>query len=197
MKCGAAALDIADRQNAHSMTIAVRAVVELFRLVNREKEVDREILAFSISHDDRAVRIYGHYAVIEGPEQKYYRHPIRTFDFTELDGKEKWTAYKFTKNVYDIWMPMHLKRIYSVIDQIPPDVSFDVSQTTPQFTETSGLSQQLEAYSVQSFASSQFSLEVAESHSRFVDAQNSTPNTSVNEGGPLKRLRRGRGRGIR
>jgi hypothetical protein len=32
----------------------------------------------------------------------FYRHPIRTFDFTELDGKEKWTAYKFTRNVYDM-----------------------------------------------------------------------------------------------
>jgi hypothetical protein len=29
VKCGAAALDIADRQNAHSMTLAVRAIVEL------------------------------------------------------------------------------------------------------------------------------------------------------------------------
>jgi hypothetical protein len=37
VKCGAAALDIADRQNAHSMTLAVRGVVELFRLVKREK----------------------------------------------------------------------------------------------------------------------------------------------------------------
>merc|ERR1711939_1168276 len=31
VKCGAAALDIADRQNAHSMTLAVRGTVELFR----------------------------------------------------------------------------------------------------------------------------------------------------------------------
>ena len=51
VKCGAAALDVADRQNAHSMTLAVRGIVELFRLVKREKELHREILAFSISHD--------------------------------------------------------------------------------------------------------------------------------------------------
>ncbi|KAM0267466.1 hypothetical protein ACHAQH_010108, partial [Verticillium albo-atrum] len=53
VKCGAAALDVADRQNAHSMTLAVRAVVELFRLMKREDEVDRQILGFSISHDHR------------------------------------------------------------------------------------------------------------------------------------------------
>jgi hypothetical protein len=102
VKCGAAALDIADRQNAHSMTIAVRGIVDLFRLVKREKELHQEILAFSISHDHRTVRIYGHYPVIDGNKTNFYRHPLRTFDFTELDGKEKWTIYKFTKSVYDI-----------------------------------------------------------------------------------------------
>ena len=101
VKCGATGLDIADPQNAHSITLAVRAVVELFRLAKREKEVDREILALSISHDPRSVRIYGHYAAIDGKDQKYFRHPIRDFSFTEIDGKEKWTAYTFTTNVYD------------------------------------------------------------------------------------------------
>ena len=102
VKCGAAALDVADRQNAHSMTVAVRGVVELFTLIGSEKELHREILAFSILHDDRMVRIYGHYPVINGKDTTYYRHPIHEFSFIALDGKEKWTAYKFTKNVYDI-----------------------------------------------------------------------------------------------
>lgn len=138
VKCGAAALDVADRQNAHSMTLAVRGVVELFRLVKQEKELHREILAFSVSHDHCAVRIYGHYAIINGNETTFYRHPIHKFDFTALDGKEKWTTYKFTKNVYDVWMPAHLKRICSVIDQLPSDLDFEV-----QGTEASGLSQDL------------------------------------------------------
>ncbi|EER28744.1 hypothetical protein CPC735_040080 [Coccidioides posadasii C735 delta SOWgp] len=141
VKCGAAALDVADRQNAHSMTLSVRAIVELFRLVKREQELHRQILAFSISHDHRTVRIYGHYPVMKGKETTFYRHPIRTFDFTELDGKEEWTAYKFTKNVYDIWMPMHFDRICSAIDQLPPDFDFEV----PPLLQ-SGLSQDLESH---------------------------------------------------
>ena len=128
VKCGAVPLDIADRQNAHSMTLAVRGTVELFRLVKREKELHREILAFSISHDHETVRIYGHYPVIDGNYTTFYRHPICKLHFTKLDGKEKWTAYKFTKNIYDIWMPAHLKRICSVIDDLPPDLDFEVSQ---------------------------------------------------------------------
>ncbi|KAL2374503.1 hypothetical protein RJZ57_001033 [Blastomyces gilchristii] len=115
-------------------TIAVRATVELFKLVKREREVNREILAFSVSHDHTAVRIYGHYTVLEGEKMNFYRHPIHKFDFTTLDGKEKWTAYKFTRNVYDIWMPTHFKRICSAIDQIPPDVDFHISQSELQYS---------------------------------------------------------------
>lgn len=128
IKCSAAVLDIADQQNAHSMTMAVRGIVELFRLMKREKELHREILAFSISHDHRTVRIYGHYPIIDASKTTFYRHPIHTFDFTVLDGKEKWTAYKFTKNVYDVWMPAHFKRICSIINELPPDIDFEVSQ---------------------------------------------------------------------
>jgi hypothetical protein len=122
MKCGAAALDVTDCQNAHSITLAVRGIVKLFKPVKCEKELHQEILAFSISHDHRSVRIYGHYPVIEGSKTTYYRHAIRTFDFTEVDGKEKWTSYKFTESVYGIWMPVHFKRPCSVIDAIPPDI---------------------------------------------------------------------------
>ena len=126
VKCGDAALKIADRQNAHSMTVAVRAIVEVFRAVEREDEIHRQILAFSISHDDKSGRILGHYAVIDGKDVKYYRHLIHAFDFTVLDGKDKWTAYRFTRNIYDIWMPIHFKRIWSAIDQLPSELNFDV-----------------------------------------------------------------------
>lgn len=139
VKCGAAALDIADRQNAHSMTLAVRGIVELFRTVKREAELDRKILAFSVSHDHRSVRIYGHYPVITGKDTKYYRHPIYDFSFTTLDGRDKWTAYRFTKNVFDMWMPGHFENICSAINQLPRELNFDV----PPLSEASGLSQDL------------------------------------------------------
>lgn len=147
VECGAAALDIADRQNAHSAALAVRAVVELFRLAKREKGIDREILAFSVSHDHSSIRIYGHYPVIEGKDTKYYRHSLDEFSFTARDGKEKWATYKFTKNVYDNWMPGHFKRICSAIDALPADVNFDVWQESElRFSSQTGLSQELESH---------------------------------------------------
>lgn len=184
VKCGAAALDIADRQNAHSMTVAVRGVVELYRAVKREKELHREILAFSISHDHSSVRIYGHYAVIDGDKTTFYRHPIHKFDFTALDGKDKWTAYKFTKNIYDVWMPTHLKRICSVIDQVPPDLNFEVSQGSElSFTEASGLSQEVGGLLLgQSNVESASQTGQDDSELAPIIPQTVTPNTSVSQG---------------
>ncbi|KIV84240.1 hypothetical protein, variant [Exophiala sideris] len=176
VKCGAAALDVADRQNAHSMTLAVRGVVELFRLVKREKELHRMILGFSISHDHRSVRIYGHYPVIEGKKTTFYRHPIHTFDFTALDGKEKWTAYKFTKSVYDIWMPPHFKRLCSAIDAIPLDINFELSQESDLlFSTSSGLSQGVESHHLSDSGAT------GDDELRLLDSQEGTPETSVSQ----------------
>jgi hypothetical protein len=184
VKCGAAALDIADRQNAHSMTLAVRAIVELFRLVKREDEINREVLAFSVSHDHTSVRIYGHYAVLDGLATTFYRHPIHKFDFTALDGKEKWTAYKFTKNVYDTWMPTHFKRLCSAVDDLPPELDFDVAP----LPQDSGLSQELESHHLsRSFVESASQTGDGDSRSGIGDT---TPNTSFTQQGASKRSRR-------
>ncbi|KAG9227973.1 hypothetical protein BJ875DRAFT_538432 [Amylocarpus encephaloides] len=181
VKCGAAALNIADRQNAHSMTLAVRGTVELFRLMKREKELHREILAFSISHDHETVRIYGHYPVIDGDKTTFYRHPLKKFDFTSEEGKDKWTSYKFTKNVYDIWMPTHLKRICSVIDKLPSDLNFEVSQQSEP--GESGLSQGLESHhlSDQSSHDAASLLEDADSQPSRVRSRDVTPDTSLSQ----------------
>ena len=150
VKRGAAALDIADRQNAHTQSVILRGLYTLFRLVGREKELHREINGFSRFHSDVDVRrIWGHYAVIDGDNVKYYRHPIRKFDFTELNGRERWTAYTFVRNIYDLWLPKHFKRICKIIDLLSADLNFDVSEQYPESASSrSGLSQQFESYSV-------------------------------------------------
>lgn len=81
--------------DAHSITLVVRAIVKLFCLVERENEAHWQILAFSISHDYRTVRIYGHYPVIDGKDIRCYRCLVQEFFFIALDGKEKWTAFLF------------------------------------------------------------------------------------------------------
>lgn len=120
VKCGSTGLDVADRQNSHSMTLAVRGIVELFRLAKREHELHREILTFSISHDNEPVRIYGHYTIIDGPKTSFYRHRICKLDIATLGGKEKWTTYNFTIAVYYYSLTLPA-RIRAVIDELPSD----------------------------------------------------------------------------
>jgi hypothetical protein len=172
VKCGVAALDTADRQNAHTMTLATRGVFELFRLVGRQEDVNRQILAFSISHDHESVRIYGHYPEVDGEDVKYYRHTVRKFDFTDMDGLDRWAAYRFVKNVYLEWMPSHFKRICSAIDQLPSHLDFDV----PPVSEL-GLAQNEESHNADTSA---------EPHSD----PNITPDTSFTGSGRAKRPRR-------
>ena len=132
VKCGNEALNIADRQNAHSAAVAANAVVELYRLVSRQDELHQRILIFSISHDNRAVRIYGHYVLIDGKVTSFYRHLIQSFDIVNQDGKDKWTAYKFVRNVYDKFYPVHHERICSAVNQLPNPEDFTVESFPPQ-----------------------------------------------------------------
>lgn len=138
VKCGNEPLEIADRQNSYSNTLAVRGYVELFRLAKRENELHREVVTFSVSHDHRTVRLYGYYPVIEGPRTRIYSHLIDTFDFTAHDGRDKWTSYKFAVAVYEHSLTLH-KSICSVIDELP-DFNLEIPQPSEQqLLEHSGL----------------------------------------------------------
>lgn len=132
VKCGNEALTIADRQNAHSAAVAANAVVELYRLVSRQDELNRRILTFSISHDNEAVRIYGHYALIKGKQTLFYRQPVDRLDFIRKDGQDRWIPYTFTRNVFDIFYPIHYERICSAIDQLPNPEDFAVDSFSQQ-----------------------------------------------------------------
>ncbi|KAL7922325.1 hypothetical protein ACQKWADRAFT_293171 [Trichoderma austrokoningii] len=116
--CEIGSFEITRRQNTHNMTIGMRAVVDLFRGVRREAEVHRQILAFSISHDCYEAEIVAHYPVILGENTEFYQQTISSFVFTD-SGFDKWTAYRFTKNMYEFWMPAHFQWLCSAIDQLP------------------------------------------------------------------------------
>lgn len=59
------------------------------------------------------------YSLVEEDKTIYYHHPTQ-IRLHYAGWKEKWTAYRFIKDVYDKFRPMHLKRICSAIDMLPP-----------------------------------------------------------------------------
>lgn len=85
----------------------------------RAETLHREILAFTISHDHSTVKIYGHYAFLtEGGKTTFHRYLIRHYAIRDQDGKERWTAYNFVRNVYEHFAPSHLRRIKDAISQL-------------------------------------------------------------------------------
>ncbi|KAI4125960.1 MAG: hypothetical protein LQ347_005163 [Umbilicaria vellea] len=126
------ALNIADRLNAHSASVAANAMVEIYRAVSRQDELHQKILTFSVSHDHSAVGIYGHYVLINGKDTSFHRHRIRNFDITNQNGEDRWTSYKFIRNVYNIFAPIHLERICAAVNDFPDPEVFLVEPLSQQ-----------------------------------------------------------------
>ena len=132
VKCGENGLSIAERQSMHVASVAANAIVELFkdRAVSRVKELDREILVFSVSHDHVNVKIHGHYARIEEDKITLHRHLMREFGLRDQNGKEKWTTYHVVRKIYDYFAPIHLERIRGAIAQLSIGSSFGMSSAS-------------------------------------------------------------------
>ncbi|KAL2800598.1 hypothetical protein BJX66DRAFT_291158 [Aspergillus keveii] len=117
----------ADKENLHHMTRAMKGVVELFKAVKREKELDCRILGFSISFDFETVKIHAHYPVVteknDATKVDYHCHEVNNFSFTTQNGRDRWTCYKFVMAIYNDWVPKLFDRLCSAIDQLP---EFDV-----------------------------------------------------------------------
>ena len=91
----------------------------------------------------------------------FYRHTIHTLIFTALDGKERWTAYRFVRNVYDYHWSVRLT-----------DVIFDLSQSASFSQYTHQSSQQSNAESM---------LGEEDSQSSFPASQEIMPATSLTQ----------------
>ncbi|KAK1807292.1 hypothetical protein LTR12_018362, partial [Friedmanniomyces endolithicus] len=75
-KCGKKNVDDADRQNVHSASIAVNAIIQLCRTAGEDgaQSLSGHILVFSISHDNERVKIYGHFPIIRDGRITFHRH---------------------------------------------------------------------------------------------------------------------------
>ena len=126
-KCGREGLDIADRQNMHSCSVAVRALVRIESEADKyrqEKEIEKkadslngQVLVFSISHDQSDARLYGHYAIVQGEKWTYYRYPIQKFDLTKKDSLL--AIHNFVRNILKSHLPEHVRRLKDALAALP------------------------------------------------------------------------------
>ena len=127
-KTGEVGLNEADRQNIHSASIAVRAIIVLYQEAfghtapHRVHELYGKVLAFTVSHDNDRVLLYGHFAVAKPNfpgELQFYRYPIDLFSLTIRNGADRYRAYNFVWNVYEKFAPDHRKRIKDAVAHLP------------------------------------------------------------------------------
>lgn len=144
VKRGNIGLDIADRQNAHSHTVALRGLVALFRLLGREQDLHGKILTYSISHDHRMVRLYGHRPTIEGQNTMCWREEIDSFDFKARKGQYRWRCRQFYLNALEEGLRL-LETIRAAIDDWTPDPALEpLRRSDAMSSKPSGLSQQFD-----------------------------------------------------
>jgi hypothetical protein len=113
VKCGNEGINRADRQNMHSSSLAVKAIVELFLALgeNQASQLNGQILVFSVSHDNERVKLYGHFPILELDRITFYRYPIATFDlnFEESQGRKR--THDFVRAIYGTFFQEHVSRI--------------------------------------------------------------------------------------
>ena len=119
-KCGDQGINRADRQNMHSSSMAVNAIVQLFRALDGDQasQFSGQVLVFSISHDNERVKLYGHFAVIQGEQTMFYRYFIASFvlNYEESQGRKR--THDFVREVYHSFYPEHLKRIRDALAEM-------------------------------------------------------------------------------
>jgi hypothetical protein len=119
IKCEKQALELADRQNMHSMCIALRAVVSLAQEAGRLCTVHRRLLGFSISHDHEGFRIYGYYPEIEDGETSFFRWPVA--QLTMRTKEDRWACYRFVENLDREFLPIHTDRLMYLLAMVYAD----------------------------------------------------------------------------
>ena len=86
----------ADRQNIQSASIAAKGVIELFKTAfgddsEQVKDLNGQVLVFTVSHDNDRICMYGHYAAnTEADELLYHRHQIALLSLSAKDGADKY-----------------------------------------------------------------------------------------------------------
>ena len=138
VKCGNEGLDWADRQNMHSCSVAVKALLKLEQKADQYREDTQfesllgRILVYSISHDQKDARLYGHYALVEGERWIYYRHCIEKFDIGRKE-KDLLALHNFARNVLTLYAPKLLKRLQKAIAVLPVSSTLSSSAGTMNF----------------------------------------------------------------
>ena len=119
-KTGERGMNEADRQNVHSASIAVKAIIELYKEAfgttdpARVEDLYGKILVYTVSHDNDRASLFGHFAVSSDHSDRdleFYRYQFALTSLTLDDGRDRYRIYNFVRNVYEQFALDHFQRI--------------------------------------------------------------------------------------
>ncbi|KAI9888843.1 MAG: hypothetical protein M1814_006246 [Vezdaea aestivalis] len=141
VKCGREGLDTADRQNMHSCSVAVRALLRIEQEADKYRprngqtanglgSLSGSAVVYSVSHDQKNARLHAHYAIVQGQKWTYHRHCIRQFNLFDL--KDLLNVYNFVQNLFKTQVKIHVDRLKAALKLFPEPtaLSFHTSEMT-------------------------------------------------------------------
>ena len=135
VKSGREGLNAADRQNMHSCSVAVRALLRIEQEADKYRSGEKlrsllgQVLVFSISHNQQDVRLFGHYAIVREEKWTYHRYCIGTFNI--LTGqKDLVTLYNFVQNVLKSHASDLVKRLKDALSALPEPSTLSIDASS-------------------------------------------------------------------
>jgi hypothetical protein len=110
--------DIADRQNAHNMGIAIRSILAIFKLAGKHTQLHQRLLTYSISHDDEWVRMDGWYPIFDGDRMTIHCHHLYRKKIFDQSGENTCRAFSFSLKICEYALEL-LHEINTIIDELP------------------------------------------------------------------------------
>jgi hypothetical protein len=93
----------------HSASIAVQAIVQLYRKISAIEEINRKILAFSVAYNNSEVKIFRHFASVGEESMKYFRHRVYVADVAADFASSEWCkSYNVIRAIYNKFFPAHV-----------------------------------------------------------------------------------------
>lgn len=124
VRCGDQNLDTAENQNMHSSSVAIRALLRIeqeadkYRLEKRMARLNGRILVFSISHNHREARLYGHYALIHDEQWTYHRYCVNIF-FILTNRDDILVMHNFVQNLFRMYQPELAQQLKDALAALP------------------------------------------------------------------------------
>lgn len=129
VKTSSSDLKVAERQNMHSMSVALRSLVQLAELAGMPEMVHRRILGYSISYSEGYVYIHGHYLLLREGMPTQYARCLLTNCFYIWNKENRWKCYSFVEKLDTDFLPKHVALVKEMLSRIDLPVTGQVTPT--------------------------------------------------------------------